>query len=112
MGEGRMTWDASLTSLLEDEITVEPFSAETSGRVQTYGTAISYAALIQRGAKRVIGPQGREVISNIQVYIPERVHIDQRSRVTLPAGFVPNQPPILGIEPLKGLGLDHTAVYL
>jgi hypothetical protein len=80
--------------------------------VQTFGTAVSYAALIQRGAKRVIGPQGREVISNIQVYIPERVHIDQRSRVTLPTGFVPNQPPILGIEPLKGLGLDHTAVYL
>jgi hypothetical protein len=59
----------------------------------------------------VINQAGREVISNIQVYIPERVHIDQRSRLTLPTGFVPQQPQILGIEPLKGLGLDHTAIY-
>ena len=107
-----MTWDPSLTGLLEDTITVEPFVSETAGRAQTYGTAVEYAALIQRGAKRIIGAAGREVISNIQVYIPERVHIDQRSRVTLPTGFVPNQPPIIGLEPLKGLGLDHTAVYL
>lgn len=107
-----MTFDNSLLELFEDEITVEPFTSETAGRAPSYGAAVTYTALIQRGARRIIGAQGREVISNIQVYIKDRVHIDQRSRVTLPTGFVPNQPPIIGIEPLKGLGLDHTAVYL
>lgn len=107
-----MTFDGSLLELFEDTVTVEPFSAETGARVQSFGTAVTYRALIQNGARRVIGPQGREVISNVQVTIPNRVHFDQRSRVTLPAGYVPNQPPIIGISHVKGLGLDSTTVFL
>lgn len=107
-----MTFDSSLLSLMEDTITYEPPTAESSARVITFGTAVTYPALIQRGAKRTIGPNGRDVISNVQVYIPNRVAIDQRGRVTLPDGFVPQQPPIIGVEPLRGLGMDHTAVML
>jgi hypothetical protein len=107
-----VTFASSLLFGFEDEVTVEPFAALSVGQAYTYGTAVTYQALIQRGAKRVTNPQGREVISNVSVIIPERVHIDQRSRVTLPSGFVPNQPPIIGIEPLKGLGMDHTVVYV
>jgi hypothetical protein len=107
-----MTFHTALLFGFEDTITVEPFSAMTGAQAQSYGSGVTYRALIQRGAKRVVNSQGREVISNVSVTIPERVHIDQRSRVTLPSGFVPNQPPIIGIEPLKGLGMDHTMVYL
>lgn len=107
-----MSFDSSLLDLFEDTITLEAFSAETGARVQSFGSAVTYRALIQRGARRTIGPQGREVISNTQVTIPDRVAIDQRSRVTLPAGFVPLQPPIIGVEPLRGLGMDHTVIYL
>jgi hypothetical protein len=107
-----MTFESSLLFAFEDEITVEPFSALSAGQAFSYGTAVTYKALIQRGAKRVTNSQGREVVSNVSVIIPERVHIDQRSRVTLPTGFVPNQPPIIGVEPLKGLGMDHTVVYV
>lgn len=106
-----MTFNASLLFAFEDTVTIEPVSAVSSSQVITYGSAVTYSALVQRGAKRVIGPSGREVISNVQVIIPERVAVDQRSRLTLPTGFVPLQPPILGVEPLKGLGLDHTVIY-
>lgn len=107
-----MTFADALLFAFEDEITVEPFVSMTGAQVFSYGTAVTYPALIQRGAKRVVNSQGREVISNVNVTIPERVHIDQRSRVTLPSGFVPNQPPIIGIEPLRGLGMDHTMLML
>lgn len=107
-----MTFDSSLLQFYEDEITVEPFSAETSARVRSYGSAVTYKALLQQGAKRVISNAGSEVVSNIQAMIPERVHIDQRSRVTLPTGFVPNQPPILGVRFTKGLGMDCTELML
>lgn len=106
-----MTFDSSLLEFFEDTVTIEPFTAETAARVQTFGAAVTYRAIIQNGAKRVINQQGREVISNIQVIIPERVSIDQRSRLTLPSGFVPQQPLIMGVEPLKGLGFDHTVIY-
>ncbi len=107
-----MSFDESLRELYEDTVTVEPFSAETSARVRTYGDAVTYDALITLGAKRVIANDGSEVVSNTQVMIPERVHIDQRSRVTLPTGFVPLQPPIKGIRFNKGVGLDSTEILL
>lgn len=107
-----MTFDGNLLDLLEDTITIEPFTALSSSQAGSFGTAVTYAALIQRGAKRIIGPSGREIISNTSIIIPDRVAVDQRSRVTLPAGFVPQQPPIIGVEPLKGLGMDHTVIYL
>lgn len=107
-----MTFDSSLLELYEDTITVEPFSAETSARVRTYGSGTTYQTIVTAGAKRVIANDGAEVVSNVQVLIPNRVHIDQRSRVTLPAGYVPNQPPILGIRHWKGLGMDSTEILL
>jgi hypothetical protein len=102
-----------LGSLQFDQVTVEPFTAESSARAQSVGTAVTYRAQISRGARRIWSEKaGREVISNVQVIISSRVHIDQRSRVTLPAGFVPQTPPIIGIEPMTGLGLAHTVIYL
>ncbi len=107
-----MTFDRSLLIFFEDTVTYEPPVAETGARVISFGTAVTYPAIIERGARRTIGPNGREIVSNVQVTIPERVAIDQRGRVTLPTGFVPLQPPIIGVEPLKGLELDHTRILL
>lgn len=107
-----MTWNGALEQLMEDTVTVEPFAAETSARVQTFGAAVTYKALVERGVRRVIGLDGREVVSNTQVTIPNRVLVDPRSRVTLPVGFAPRQPPIVGISLGRGLGLDHTVLYL
>jgi len=107
-----VTFDLALLELMEDTITIEPPSTVTSDQSRTYGAAVTYTALIERGARRVINQQGREVISNVSVIIPDRVAVDQRSRVTLPSGFVPQTPPIVGVEPLKGLGMDHTRVLL
>lgn len=105
-----MTFDSSLLEFFEDSVTVEPFSSQTSAQAPTFGAAVTYRALIERGAKRVIDRSGREVISTIQVTIPERIHVDQRSRLTLPAGFVPQQPQIHAVTFLKGLGMDHTQI--
>jgi len=107
-----MTFASALLFAFEDEVTIEPFVSMSVAQVSTFGAAVTYPAIIQRGAKRVVGSNGRDLISNVNVTIPERVAIDQRSRVTLPSGFVPNQPPIIGVEPLKGLGMDHTVLFL
>lgn len=107
-----MTFDDSLRELYEDTITIEPFSGETAGRVRSYGSGVAYEAILTSGAKRVIGNDGAEVVSTVHAMIQNRVHIDQRSRVTLPSGFVPNQPPILSIEHYKALGMDSTILHL
>jgi hypothetical protein len=63
----------------------------------------------------VIDAKGREMNSNVRVIIPDRVLIDPRDRITLPTGWVPNQPPILAVRPcggVVGMAMDSTEVLL
>lgn len=105
-----MTLDSTMLTLLEDSITIEPFSSLSSSQAPSYGTAVTYAAQVLPYSERGIDAQGKEWKSVARVIIPERVAVDIRSRITLPAGFVPNQPPIRSVRPIKGLSLDHTEI--
>ncbi len=105
-----MTLDTAMLDLMEDTVRIEPYVGQSSSQAPSYGAAVTYPAQVLPFSERVIGPGGREVRSNVQVIIPERIAVDLRSRLTLPAGFVPNQPPILAVQPMKGLSLDHTRI--
>jgi len=108
-----MSLDKALEELLPDEITIEPFKSVTSGQASTYGTAVTYKAQVVSEYRRMIGRDGRDVVSSARVLIPDRVHIDPRSRITLPAGWVPQQPPILSVKPVGGvigMHLDSTEI--
>lgn len=105
-----MTLDSTMLTLLEDTVTIEPFSSLSSSQAATYGASVSYAAQVLPWSERGIDAQGKEWKSAAKVIIPERVAVDIRSRITLPAGFSPNQPPIRAVRPIKGLSLDHTEI--
>jgi len=108
-----VTLDPSLLSLMPDSVTIEPYLSETSGRDAAYGAAVTYQAQILPWTERVIGRDGRDRRSTAQVIIPERLVIDDRSRLTIvsPAGYTPSQPPIIAVRPGGGaLGLDHTVI--
>jgi len=107
-----MTLDTTLLSLMEDTVTIEPYVAATKSQASSYGTAVTYQAQVLPWSERVIGRDGREIKSSAQVIIPDRLAIDPRSRITLPTGFNPNQPPIISVQPMKGLNLDHTRILL
>lgn len=110
MGEGCVTLNGSLSVFFEDTVLIAPPTTMTGAQVQSYGSDVSYPAIIQQGARRITTTGGKEVDSTVQVLIPGRVQVDPRSRITLPSGFVPNQPPILAVAPLKFQDLDHTMV--
>lgn len=106
-----MTFDETLNELLEDEITIEPWASQDVDLKPSYGAAVTYSkALVELHSERSIDAEGREFRSSVRVIIPERVQVDLRSRVTLPSGFVPNQPPLRAVYGHKGLGLDHTVL--
>jgi hypothetical protein len=110
-------FDGSCLSLMTDEVTIEPFAAETSARVRTYGAAVTYRAAIVQETERLLktsGDRAVEVVSKTQVIIPNRVAVDERDRITLPSGFSPQAPQIQGVRQVGGggLGLDHTVVLL
>lgn len=106
-----MTFDATLTELMVDSITIEPWASQDVALKPTFGTAVTYPnVLCELHSKSYMDGEGREFQSSVRVLIPERLSIDLRSRVTLPSGFVPQQPPIRAIFGHKGLGLDHTVL--
>lgn len=105
-----MTFDASLDELLNDTITIEPWASQDADLKPTFGTAVEYPAFVELHAKQHIDAEGREFISSVRAMVKERLAIDLRSRVTLPSGFVPQQPPLRAVVAHKGLGLDHTVL--
>lgn len=107
-----MTFPASLKAMMEDTVTIEPYVSADRSQAPSYGASVTYSALVEGGVRRKISVGGRDVESTVQVTIPDRVFVDQRSRITLPTGFAPQQPPILGVEHRKFGGLDHTVVIL
>src|SRR5689334_5991181 len=106
-----MTFDATLTELMVDSITIEPWGTQDVDLKPTYGSPVTYPnVLCELHEKIYMDAEGREFQSAVRVLIPERLTIDKRSRVTLPAGFVPQKPPIRAIFAHKGVGLDHTVL--
>lgn len=107
-----MTFDATLTELMVDSITIEPWASQDADLKPTYGAPVTYSnALVELHSERLMDAEGREFRSSVRVLIPERLtSIGLRDRVTLPSGFVPSQPPLRAIFGHKGLGLDHTVL--
>lgn len=105
--------DPAMLELMPDTITIEPFASVSVTRAVIYGAAVSYRAQVTSEFERVIDSKGTAANSTARALIPDRVHIDPRSRVTLPTGWVPNQPPIVSVRPVGGvatLGLDSTEI--
>lgn len=105
-----MSLNPSLLVFFEDRVTIEPYVSMTGAQVMSYGPAVTYPAIMQKARRRTVGSDAREVVSNVQVIIPNRVQVDTRSRLTLPSGFTPAQPAILGVEPTKFMDLTSTMV--
>lgn len=105
-------FDQSLEELMFDQVTIEPWVSQDSNQSNTYGTSVTYTAQVIPSTQKVTNAQGDEVVSTAQVIIKERLYFDHRARLTLPSGFVPQQPPIQKIEPVLGLGMDHTRIWL
>jgi hypothetical protein len=124
-----MTFDAGLYELMPDEVTIDPFVRQDADLKPTFGSELVFdAGVVDSGVfdaatpvqvlpaqvelheKRYMDAEGREFQSSVRVLLAERLTIDMRSRVTLPAGFVPRQPPLRSVASYGGLGLDHTVL--
>ena len=104
-------FDGALDELLFETVTIEPFSSYAgASQVQVFGSSVTYNAQVLPFVSKMTDRQGKEFVSKGRVVIPERVAVDPRSRLTLPAAFTPNQPPIRLVRPVLGLGLDHTEI--
>ena len=108
-----MSMMAQLQALMAYSVIVEPFSSDDKYGDESYGTAVTYKAAIERKARMVRNAQGEEVPSATTVYLNMTALITARDRVTLPSDFSPTQPKIITFERNSDQnGLQHTVLFL
>ena len=85
-----------LLELMCDTITIEPPDATYSDRGKpNYGAAVTYPCRIEPadGDEIVRSSEGEERKAAWRIYLGTTTTINPESRLTLPAGFTPQQPP-------------------
>jgi hypothetical protein len=85
---------------MTDTITIEPFSSRDGYGTASYGAAVTYACRVDGLQKQVVDATGVERISTAKIYLMGTPAIGPTDRLTLPASFTPQQPPILSVNPL------------
>ena len=104
---------ADLAPLLVHTVTLEPWSSQDGYGKPAYGAAVTYAARVVGRNRMVRDDQGREVVSSKQVQLGQKVSVSTKDRITLPAGEVLQQPPIVAVgDSPDELGESYTVVYL
>jgi len=98
--------------LLHQTILVEPFAGNDKFGEATFGAAVGYTGRAVGKTRIVRDAQGVERVSSYTVYMNATTIFSPKDRITLPAGYSPQQPLILstGIFPDED-GLHHTVIY-
>ena len=117
-----MSFEAELLELMTDTITVEPFlpTPLPDGASQwDVANPRTFRARVEQFARMVRNKEGREVVSNSQIFLAPTpatgaAHAPTANdRYTLPAGYYPQQPPAISVARENDQdGLHHWMVYL
>lgn len=84
--------------MMGSTITLEPYVSKSVSGVPTYGAPVSYACYIEMKNHYVISWEGREVMARGRVFMATTVMPNIKDRITLPAGNIPLQPPIIAVN--------------
>jgi hypothetical protein len=97
--------------LMNDTITIEPFTGRDGYGTPSYGASVSYACRINGEQRQVTNVFGVDVTSKARIYLMDTPVIGALDRLTLPAGNVPQQPPIIAVDGLSDeSGPHHTEI--
>src|SRR3990167_9046511 len=100
---------------MPDTITIEPPDGTYTDRGQVnFGAAVSYPCRIEptRGEQLIYGPSGEERKAAWTIYVGTTSALNPTGRLTLPAGFLPLQPPFFAIGREADENGSHHAVIL
>ncbi len=95
------------TDFMNDTVTIEPLLSKDGYGLPTYDVAISYQCKIDGATKQRVTVEGVERAVNAMIYLPDAPIIGPLDRLTLPVGFVPQQPPIIRVNVFSDEGGPH-----
>lgn len=103
---------ADFLSMMPDTVTIERLEATDAFGSKIYGQAVPYRAYVEGRVRRIIAFSGQEQVSTVTVYVGGVPVVNASDRLTLPAGWVPQRPPILAVARLSDdRGPHHVQVY-
>jgi len=106
--------DSELLDLFNETITVEPPTGTyTDGGKKNYGAAVPYACKIDPapGEQIIYGPDREERRASWTIYVVSTTAINPEGRLTLPAGFDPQQPPFMSVARyVDEVGVHHYVI--
>lgn len=101
-----MSYESAFDEFLNLTVTLTPQSSRDGwGKAGGAGTAKTVAARIEQDMKLVRDENGREVASRVAIYLKPTdstgaaYTIAKGDKITLPSGFVPQEPPIISVQP-------------
>ena len=101
--------EAEFLQLMPATVLVAPFASQDQFGAAAYGADVSYQCRISIRDEYVRSKDGREIAARGKIYLPvtSAAAFTTRDRVTMPAGYVPANPPILDVQPEQ----DETGVH-
>ncbi len=92
---------------LNDTVTVEPLVSRDGYGTPTYGAAVSYQCRVSGNEIQVADVSGVVRATKATIYIMGNPTINPADRLTMPAGFFPQQPPMIGVNTLSDENGPH-----
>lgn len=94
-----MTVEPELLELMREVVTIQKYvGVDSHGQRQFASGARAVRCRIQRQDRKLMGPDGMEIVASHQIILAEALGTTTMDRITLPAGTVPSQPNILGVD--------------
>jgi len=94
-------------------IILETWASQNAYGEPTFSTCSHVPARVEMRSRLIAGSAGREISARGRIFLGSTVIPSTKDRVTLPAGFLPRQPPILDVYPVTDeKGLHHICVYI
>ena len=94
-------------------VTIETWGSQNEYGEPTYTTCSHYPARVEMKSRRIAGSGGVEIAARGRVFLCTATVPSTKDRITLPASFVPTQPPILDAYAVTDdKGIHHTVVYV
>lgn len=87
--------DAALRDLLQQQVTIEPFTSRNDYGAATYGAPVPYPCRVVEDLQMLRQPDGSQKLARHKVTLDGDAVVDPRDRLTLPDGTVPR---ILAVE--------------
>lgn len=96
---------------MTDTIIIEPLVSRDTYGLANYGPAVTYACRIDATTKQTVNINGVERSISAMIYLKDNPIILPADRLTMPAFFTPQQPPMLRIAPFTDeSGAHHTEI--